>query len=327
MTALLEFIDSGLRLEKGTGLPLTHSVSLRIDAGEIIGLVGESGSGKSLTARMALGLTPRGSRTEGKLLFEGRDICSMAPKELTELRRHGAAMIFQNPRAALDPVRTIGHFLTETLICHDRLSRSDAEARAVAAMTEVGISHPERRMGQFPHELSGGMLQRVVICAAVLSGARLLLADEATTALDVTTQAEIVALLYRLRDERGIGALFITHDLDLAQELCDRIYVMYAGRIMEELPAAELRESAAHPYTRALLAARPSLEQRVERLEAIAGQPAAAAEVAGACAFAPRCAQASAGCSETEPELREIAGGRKVRCIHPQVVPGARGMP
>ncbi|NTE68235.1 ABC transporter ATP-binding protein [Agrobacterium tumefaciens] len=313
MTSLLEFVNFGLRLAHG--LTLTQTVSLRIGAGEIVGLVGESGSGKSVTARSALGLKPAGSQTVGKVLFEGRDICTMPEPELNAVRRHGAAIIFQNPRSALDPVRTIGHFLTETLIRHDGVSRREAASRAIAAMADVGISHPERRMNQYPHELSGGMLQRVAICAAVLSGARLLLADEATTALDVTTQAEVVGLLQRLRDQRGIGALFITHDLELAKATCSRIYVMYAGRIMEELATRNFDEDAAHPYTRALLAARPSLERRVARLAAIPGFPPTASGVSNRCAFASRCSCSIPECVAGEPGLQQVTHDHWVRCV------------
>lgn len=315
MNPLLEFQNFGLRLERGTGLRLTENVSLHVGTGEIVGLVGESGSGKSVTARSALGLQPIGCQTTGKVLFDGRDIGAMAARDLNALRRHGIAMIFQNPRSALDPVRTVGHFLTETLIHHDGLSAPEASARAIEAMTEVGISFPERRLAQFPHELSGGMLQRVTICAAILSGARLLLADEATTALDVTTQADVVALLQRLRVQRGLGTLMITHDLELAKVLCDRIYVMYAGRIMEELPAGSFDENAAHPYTRALLAARPSILRRVPRLAAILGSSIGANEVGPRCAFLSRCAFAETACGAAEPDLRPIARDHSVRCV------------
>lgn len=328
MTALLELRNFGLRLDQGRGFALTEAVSMRVDAGEIVGLVGESGSGKSVTARSAIGLYPGNSQTSGELLFDGRDVSKMTPRELTALRRHDVSMIFQNPRAALDPVRTIGHFLAETLVRHDGLPATEASIRAADAMAEVGISHAERRMAQYPHELSGGMLQRVMICAALLSGARLLLADEATTALDVTTQAEVMALLHRLRVQRGLGTLLITHDLELAKVICDRIYVMYAGRILEAVPAKDFDQTARHPYTRALLAARPSLNRRVHRLAAIPGRTIGASEVAQRCAFLDRCPLAVPICRAAEPAMQAVAANHLVRCVRsdPAATTGCGGV-
>ncbi|MEY9969231.1 oligopeptide/dipeptide ABC transporter ATP-binding protein [Streptacidiphilus sp. MAP12-16] len=307
---------SGLTVRLGVGgdsRPVLDGVDLTLAPGEALGLVGESGSGKSMTVRAVTRLLPQGAAFAGSIRFEGRDVAAMDAAELRGYRDHGVGMIFQDPRAHINPTRRVGAFLTEALTRNRGLSRREAEDRAAAVLAEVGIDDPVRRLRQYPHELSGGMLQRVMIASVLLAEPRLVLADEPTTALDVTIQAEVVGILDRLRRERGMGMAFITHDLDLALAVCRRVAVMYAGRIVEIRAAEELHQRAAHPYTLGLLGSRPSIDARAERLNAIPGRPVSAFEAGPGCAFAARCAHAQAVCREVRPELEPFRGGL-VRC-------------
>lgn len=315
MTALLEMRDLELVVPvDGESRRILRSVSLEIAAGEALGLVGESGSGKSMTARALTGMLPRGARTTGEILFEGARLDGMGKRALAEHRRSCVALIPQDPRASINPVHTVGDFLTEPLQAVRGLTRSDAVARAVASLDDVGISDGGRRLEQYPHELSGGLLQRVMICAALLSGARLIVADEPTTALDVTTQAEVMAILSELRVSRGLSLLFITHDLELAAAVCDRIAVMYAGEIVETQPAAQLEEDPRHPYTRGLLLARPSIDAARHPLPSIPGRAVSPHDVGEGCAFAPRCTHARAQCATGQLALAPH-GRALVRCV------------
>ena len=235
-----------LTLDVADGTSLLHGISLAVEPGETVGLVGESGSGKSLTARSALGLLPDGAQTTGSVRVGGIDLLPPRGRDVLAVRRHQAAMVFQDPRAGINPMRTIGDHMTESLRLCEGVSRSRARERALELLTAVRLPRPEDHMTQYPHELSGGMLQRVMIAGALTSDPKLLVCDEPTTALDVTTQAEIVALLKELRDDRAMGLLFITHDLNLAATLCDRLVVMRAGAVEEEGPALEVLQQAAH---------------------------------------------------------------------------------
>ena len=288
---------------------LVTDVALEVERGEAVGLVGESGSGKSLTARACMSLLPPGITAHGRIEFDGRSVLDMSRQELQSLRQREIAMIFQDPRAHINPVRTVGDFLTEALCFVRGTPRRDATRLVVGLLEDVGISEPDRRLRQFPHELSGGMLQRVMIAAALAAEPRLIIADEPTTALDVTTQSDVMAILGELRHERGLGLLFITHDLELATATCDRIAVMYAGRIVEQAPAELLDRRPQHPYTDGLLTSRPSIERRMEVLHAIPGRPLAAHEVAGGCAFAPRCRYAEDICRAQAPPRRALGAG------------------
>lgn len=257
---MLRIQDLSLRIPDGDAdRQILRNVCVHADPGEIVGLVGESGSGKSTTAKAAMGLLPDGALTSGRVLVDDEDVLQMDAAALRTLRTRTAAMVFQDPRTTLNPVRTVGDFLTEQLRQLGWKPR-DARRRMVELLDAVNVSKPELRMSQYPHELSGGMLQRVVIAAALAIEPRLILADEPTSALDVSTQAEIMALLDRLRREHRFAVLFITHDLHLAAASCDRVYVMYAGEVVEEQPGARLFEGAQHPYTRTLLAAAPDLQ-------------------------------------------------------------------
>ncbi|MDD9375413.1 ABC transporter ATP-binding protein [Streptomyces sp. ZAF1911] len=288
----------------GMARPLLDGVGLTVAAGEVVALVGESGSGKSVTARAALGLFPQGAEIAGRVRVEGTDLVGADPASLRDVRTNRAAMIYQDPRAAINPVRRVGDFLTEPLRLVHGWSKARANVRAAELLDAVGLPDPVRHLNQFPHELSGGMLQRVVIAAALTAEPQLLLCDEPTTALDVSTQAEILAVLGRLQRERGLGLLLITHDIELAASVSDRIYVMYAGRIVETAPVAELFASPRHPYTAGLLGSSPPLEGPPARLTPIPGAPMGLLESAPGCAFAPRCRFAEPGrCDQSPPEL------------------------
>ncbi|MFC9977878.1 ABC transporter ATP-binding protein [Spirillospora sp. NPDC127200] len=310
---------TGLNLAVGAGgraVPLLADVTVTVTRGETVGLVGESGSGKSLTARSALGMFPRGSRATGSVLVGGVDVLAAGRRELRELRRTRAAMIFQDPRASINPVRRIGDYLTEGMRARGVPAQTAAE-RARELLAQVGIREPERALRRFPHEFSGGMLQRVMIAGALSAEPALLLADEPTTALDVTTQAEVVALLKDLQRAHGTGMLFVTHDLDLAAAVCDRVYVMYAGRIVEEAAGSALFKAPAHPYTRALLEASPSVHGDRAEIRAIKGSPKALAETPSGCSFRDRCPLADDACAAEVPVPRQY-GMSLVACHRPE---------
>ncbi|MER5179746.1 ABC transporter ATP-binding protein [Streptomyces sp. NPDC002896] len=297
----------------GAARPLLDDVGLRIGEGEVVGLVGESGSGKSTTAKAALGLLPSGAAASGTVRVEGADVLSLTGEDLRRHRARTVAMVHQDPRAALNPVRRIGDFLLE---------RGADRSQAVGLLEAVGLSDPERRMRQRPHELSGGMLQRVVIAGALAARPRLLLADEATSALDVTTQAEILVLLRTLRAEHSAGLLFITHDLHLAAAYCDRVYVMYAGRVVEERTARALFSDPAHPYTRGLLSCSPTLGAAPRRLKPIPGRPPSLGDAFTGCPFASRCPDAEPACETWPPAPVALADGGTAACRRiPAAVP------
>ena len=301
-----------------------RDVSLTVRPGEAVGLVGESGSGKSMTARAIDRLLPRGAEVHGSIRFGGSDVNRLVGADLRRYRNQ-VAMIFQDPRAHTNPVRRIGDFMTEALQANLAVSAAEARRRAIDMLTQVGIDDGARRLRQYPHQMSGGMLQRVMIAAALLTKPRLLLADEPTTALDVTTQAEVMAILDGLRREFGLAMLFITHDLDLAAAICDRTAVMYAGQIVEIRASALLHDDPLHPYTAALAAARPDIAQTAPRLRAIPGRPLSAFEAPPQeCAFAPRCPYATDACRADVPALAELDGGLS-RCVRAHELRGRLG--
>ena len=294
---------------EGSLRPVLHGIWLSIRRGEAVGLVGESGSGKSMTARAIDRLLPPGAQVTGNVRFEGRDVMGLSGAELRRFRSE-VAMIFQDPRAHTNPVRRIGDFMTEALRTNVGVRPEEASRRAVEVLRSVGIEDGERRLHQYPHQLSGGLLQRVMIAAALLTNPRLLLADEPTTALDVTTQAEVMAILDGLRREFDLAMLFITHDLDLAAAVCDRTVVLYAGRVVEVRESGLLHDDPLHPYTAALAAARPSIDATAHRLIAIPGRPLSAFEAPpDECAFAPRCPHSTNVCRQAQPPLLELDGG------------------
>ena len=315
MSALLEIDDLRVSVPYDGGLrQVIRRVDLSVNAGESVGLVGESGSGKSMTARTVLRLLPRGAQVEGSVRFAGRDVFQMPPSELRAFRAGRAAIVFQDPLAHTNPLRTVGDFLTEGLRLNQRLPKQAREERAYELLRAVGVENPKARFSQYPHELSGGLLQRVMIAAALAGEPQLLLADEPTTALDVTTQAEVMATLADLRDRLGLAMLLITHDLELAAAMCDRTAVMYAGSIVEVEQSVDLHGHALHPYTEGLVAARPSVHTTMARLPVIPGRPMAAFEATEGCAFAPRCPHALARCTTERPVLAPLGRGM-VACL------------
>ncbi len=315
MAALLEIQDLSLHLPGRAERPILDHVSLSVAAGEMVGLVGESGSGKSVTARIALGLWPEYSAVEGSVRLGDCEVLEASRARLLELRRSEVSMIFQDPRAGINPIRRVGDFLTESLRLNRRWPAARARTRGLALLRAVGLDDAERHFRQYPHELSGGMLQRVMIAGALTVEPALLLCDEPTTALDVTTQAEILQILKRLQVDQEMGILLITHDLDLAAAVCDRVYVMYAGRIVECATAAGVFGAPAHPYTAGLLSSTPDLSGAHRRLVPITGAPLSLLERPSGCSFAPRCTYAVGGLCDVEvPQLLD-SGGHAVRCL------------
>jgi oligopeptide/dipeptide ABC transporter ATP-binding protein len=314
MSELVEIDDLVVRLPVGGALrPVLRGIDLRLDAGEALGLVGESGSGKSMTARAIDRLLPRGAETSGSIRFDGNEVATLRGGDLRRFRRD-VSMVFQDPRSHINPVRRIGDFMTEAVVAHGTMKRREATALAIELLGAVRITDAAERLERFPHELSGGMLQRVMIAAALMGSPRLLLADEPTTALDVTTQAEVMAILDELRRERGLAMIFITHDLELAAAVCDRTAVMYAGQIVEVNTSRHIEHDPLHPYTSALLRSRPRIDVTVPRLDAIPGQPLSSFEAPdSACAFADRCAHAADPCVTAAPPLVTVDGGA-TRC-------------
>lgn len=291
-----------------------RGIDLDIAAGEALAIVGESGSGKSMTARAIARLLPDRAIASGAIQVDGREILGLRGADLRAYQAREIAMIFQDPRVHMNPVRTIGDFLTEGMTVNLGLARRDAERRAVDLLADVGIPDGERRLKQYPHQLSGGLLQRVMITSALSCEPRILLADEPTTALDLSTQSEVVAILDELRRERRMALVFITHDLELAAAICDRVAVMYAGEIVEIQPSEQLLARPRHPYSAGLLGARPHVERTSRRLLAIPGQPRAAFEAPTGCGFADRCGFRIDSCDSTHPDLEPI-GESVDRCL------------
>jgi len=304
----------GLRLGLAGGPPLVDRVDLSLAAGEILGLVGESGCGKSLTGLSCLALFPPGViPLEGQVLFKGQDLLSLSPEEQRRFRGRHLALIFQEPLSALNPVFTVGYQIEEVLFEHRGLRGRAAREEALRLLAEARLPDPEVRYRNYPHELSGGMRQRAMIAMALAGEPEVLVADEPTTALDVTVQAQILELFKELRARRRLALLFISHDLSVIREVADRVAVMYAGEIVEEAPREALFEAPLHPYTRGLLSAFPRLG--VRRLEALPGQVPSPGRWPAGCRFAPRCPEREERCAKEHPELREVAPGRKVRCF------------
>lgn len=305
---LLEIKDLCLSVEfEGRRLSILERINFDIEAGQAVGLVGESGSGKSMTAKSVIRLTPPSAKYGGEILFDGTDVLRMSDPELRRFRSTDVSMVFQDPFSHINPVRSIGDFLTEASRRNLGSSRAESMKKAKRLLEEVGIPEPEGCLRKFPHELSGGMLQRVMIASALMTDPKLLLADEPTTALDVTTQAEIMAIISDLRRDHGIAVLFITHDLELTAATCDRTLVMYAGSMVEEQDSKTLHETPLHPYTEALIRARPHLTSR-QRPIAVPGHPVAAYEAPSGCPFSTRCAYVQDRCAE-RPPLSPVGSG------------------
>jgi peptide/nickel transport system ATP-binding protein/oligopeptide transport system ATP-binding protein len=291
-------------------------VGFDVAAGEVLGIVGESGSGKSVTALAVMGLLPANGRVaSGEILFEGTDLLRLPARKMRDLRGRRIGMIFQEPMTSLNPVFTIGDQIVETIVHHERLGRQAARERAVDMLARVGIPSARRRLDDYPHQMSGGMRQRVMIAMALACSPRLLLADEPTTALDVTIQAQLLDLLNDLRREFGMAVVVITHNMGVIAEFADRVAVFYAGRVAEEAPVEPLFDRPAHPYTRGLLASTPRLDADAERLVTIPGaMPNIAAPPPG-CRFAPRCGVKVEACEADRPPLVAVGDGHRAACI------------
>ncbi len=297
-------------------VPVVDGVSFSLASGETLALVGESGCGKTLTALSLLRLVdPPAEIAGGAVLFQGRDLLRVPDRELRAVRGKRVAMIFQEPMTALNPVLTVGEQVGEALRLHEGMSARAARARAAALFREVGIPDPETRVDEYPHRLSGGMRQRVMIAMALSCDPLLLIADEPTTAIDVTVQAQILDLLRRLQQERGMALLLITHDLGVVAELARRVAVMYAGRIVEEAPVADLFAAPRHPYTRGLLGSLPAVAAGGGRLKAIAGSVPEPSAFPPGCRFHPRCPERLERCARAAPAFRARAGAGGVACF------------
>jgi peptide/nickel transport system ATP-binding protein len=299
----------------GTARTIVRSLELEVQAGETVGIVGESGSGKSLTARALIGLLPAGVHAHGDITFGGRNLLSLRERSLRRIRGRKVALLLQDPYTMLNPLLRIGTQIMETA------PSGRGRDEPIRRLAEVGI-HDPRVAEQYPFQLSGGMQQRVAIAAALASDPELLIADEPSTALDVTTQMEILALLRRVQEARGMGLVLITHDLRVAFSICQRIYVLYAGSVLEAAPGADLEREPLHPYTLGLLLSEPSVERRLDELAAIEGTVPSPDDVAGSCPFAPRCRWAAPQCSAGDPPLREVTPGRRSACVRVDEIRG-----
>lgn len=317
---VLEIQNLTTRFESEQGIAnALDGVSLQIHEGEVVGLVGESGSGKSMTGYSIMGLVEHpGCIVNGSILYRGRNLCSLSPEELRKLRGDRIAMIFQDPMMSLNPVLRIDTQLSETLKAHRSIQKYDANRRALEILHAMGIPSPEIRLRQYPHELSGGMRQRIAIAIALLLEPDLIIADEPTTALDVTIQAQIIHEFQTLIEVRGTSVLWITHDLAVASTLADRLAIMYSGQIMEEGPAVEILSKPAHPYTQGLLRSIPSHNERGKPLAQIRGSAPALTQLPPGCPFSPRCGQAKSLCSSPVP-TNQIGISRSTRCHYPTV--------
>jgi len=299
------------------------NVSFHIDAGETLGLVGESGCGKSTTGLALLRLTPRSSwpHLHGQVLFGNRNVLTMSDSELRAMRGRDISMVLQDPMTSLNPVFNIGEQIAEGIRAHTTATAAELPGRVIDALRRVRIPAPETRVTAFPHQLSGGMKQRVVGAVAIACQPKLLIADEPTTSLDVTIQAQYLNLLKDLQRESNMAMMFVTHDFGVVARICDRVCVMYAGQIVETAPVRELFNNPAHWYTAALIGGVPKLGRRTERLVSIPGAPPRLENMPTGCRFAPRCANARARCREATPPVTHIDAAHEVRCWFPKATP------
>ena len=315
---LLEVKDLRTEFKRGKKdwITAVNGVSFSVNAGEIVGLVGESGCGKSVTSMSVMRLHNKlSTRISGDIVFGGKHILELSEAEMQSIRGNEISMIFQEPMSALDPIMRIENQLIEAISLHNKeLSKDELHKRCVSALKLVGIPEPEMTLRNYPHELSGGMCQRVMIAMAMSCEPKLLIADEPTTALDVTIQAQILALMEDIRNKRNTGILMITHDLGVVAETCSRVIVMYAGNIVEEAPVKELFSNPQHPYTQGLIESVPKLGRRVHRLPSIPGSVPDLAAMPSGCRFAPRCKYAQASCAEKLPQLVKVADNHYAAC-------------
>lgn len=315
---LLEVKDLRTQFKRGKKdwITAVNGVSFNVNAGEIVGLVGESGCGKSVTSLSVMRLhNERLTKISGSIKFGGKEVLDLTTSEMQSMRGNEMSMIFQEPMSALDPIMRIEDQLAEAISLHNsNMSKAEVHERCVNALKLVGIPEPEMTLRNYPHELSGGMCQRVMIAMAMSCEPKLLIADEPTTALDVTIQAQILALMEDIRNRRNTGILLITHDLGVVAETCSRVIVMYAGNIVEEAPVKELFANPQHPYTEGLIASVPRLGKRLHRLPSIPGSVPDLSVMPEGCRFAPRCKYAQDSCKQKLPELQTVAEGHRCAC-------------
>lgn len=314
-TPLLEIENLHVRFKGDRTVHAINGLNLRLQEGEMLGLLGESGSGKSVTLKTLLRLLPpKRTEIDGTIRVNGTDIMTLSGRRLSAYRGGDVSMVFQEPALALDPVYTIGDQIAETVMRHKSVGRAEAREVALDMLTRVRIPSPERRLKNYPHEMSGGMRQRAMIALALACRPKLLLADEPTTALDATVQIQILLLLRELQREFGMSIIFVTHDIGVAVEISDRVAVMYAGDVVESGSTRDIIKDARHPYTRGLLAANLHGVDRGTRLDAIAGSPPSLETKPDACSFAPRCTEARAQCLRALPPFFAPSPGRQVAC-------------
>ncbi len=297
-------------------VPAVDGVDITVKRGEAVGLVGESGCGKSMTAMSVMQLLKYPGRVvEGEILVNGEDLLKKTKKEMDEIRGNKVSMIFQEPMTSLNPVYTIGKQVSEAILTHEKVSKEEAKQRAIEIFRKVGIPEPEKRYNVYPHQLSGGLRQRVMIGMAMVCNPMLMIADEPTTALDVTIEAQILYLMNQLQKEQGTAIVMITHNLGVVAESCDYVYVMYAGKIMEEAPVKELFKNPMHPYTFGLMNSIPKMTESKEHLYTIPGLVPNLLHLPQGCRFCPRCDKAMKICTMYQPDLYETEDGHKVRCF------------
>lgn len=320
--ALLEIENLSVEFpSKNASMHAVDGVSISLEAGDVLGIVGESGSGKSVTMMALMGLVPFPGRVSADTLrFDGHDLLTLSGSERSKLTGKDVAMIFQDPTTSLNPCFTVGFQLAETLRLHLKLDKQAAHKRSIELLEQVGIPAPESRLKDYPHQMSGGMNQRVMIAMAIACNPKLLIADEPTTALDVTIQAQILDLLHGLQKERGMALVLITHNMGVVSEMAQRVAVMYAGQIMEQRSAVDLFERPQHPYTKALMAALPERSDGLTRLATIPGMVPGMYDRPHGCLFAPRCAHAQEACRTQRPALQSRQQGQ-VRCQYPLGAP------
>ncbi|PWI58348.1 ABC transporter ATP-binding protein [Sulfoacidibacillus thermotolerans] len=304
-------------ISKNSTVKAVDGVDFEVYPGKVLGIVGESGSGKSMTSLSVMRLVPgpQGKIVEGEILLEGQDLLQLSERAMRDVRGNRIGMIFQEPMSALNPVLKIGEQIGEVLVRHRKVTKAQAKKQAVALLRSVGFPRAEQIVDEYPHQLSGGMRQRAMIAMAMACEPSLLIADEPTTALDVTIQAQVLDLMRSLKEQNGTAILLITHDLGVVAQMADDVVVMYGGQVVEAASADEIFDHPLHPYTQALMASIPVIEEERERLQAIPGTVPSAADFPSGCRFAPRCALAEERCHEQMPELREISLAHAVRCL------------
>ena len=310
----IENLKTVISSKDGKLVPV-DGVDITIPKGKTVGIVGESGCGKSMTAMSIMGLLPNTTHIEeGKILFQDMDLTKLNPKELRKITGDKISIIFQEPMTSLNPVIRVGKQVREAILLHEKVSKEEAKQRVIEIFRQVGIPEPERRYNAYPHQLSGGLRQRVMIGMAMVCNPDLLIADEPTTALDVTIEAQILHLMRQLQKDKGTSIMMITHNLGVVAEICDHVYVMYAGKVVESAEVHELFQNPKHPYTQGLLGALPKMDSR-QRLNSIDGMVPTLKDMPTGCRFAPRCPMATQKCREEQPALVDVTAEHQVRCF------------